>query len=174
MCRANSHAKDRCGSVSCGGETEARGQPSVPFSLCRSATTLRIFPVGCYGYVHACREQRRSDNPTLWVVTTTGDQSCRMSHRTSKCERKSGLRSLPAPAYAASWPLVAKIARPKIARPVSTAGENPPGVPFAGRRNRALVLGSSVSTLRFGVASCMRPSWKHSSLGRQELKRTLP
>ena len=78
------------------GETEARAQPSVPFSLCRSATTLRIVPVGCYGYVHACREQRRSDNPTLWVVTTTGDQSCRMSHRTSKCERKSGLRSLPA------------------------------------------------------------------------------
>ena len=75
-----------------------------------------------------------------------------MSHRTSKCERKSGLRSLPAPAYAASWPLVAKIARPKIARPVSTAGENPPGVLFAGRRNRALVFGSSVSTLRFGVA----------------------
>ena len=134
------------------GETEARAQPSVPFSLCRSATTLRIFPVGCYGYVHACREQRRSDNPTLWVVTTTGDQSCRMSHRTSKCERKSGLRSLPAPAYAASWPLVAKIARPKIARPVSTAGENPPGVLFAGRRNRALVFGSSVSPLRFGEA----------------------
>ena len=38
------------------GETEARGQLSVPFSLCRSATTLQIFPVGCYGYVHACRE----------------------------------------------------------------------------------------------------------------------
>ena len=102
--------------------------------------------------MHAYRERRRSDNPTLWVVTTTGDQSCRMSHRTSKCERKSGLRSLPAPAYAASWPLVAKIARPKIARPVSTAGENPPGVLFAGRRNRALVFGSSVSPLRFGVA----------------------
>ena len=80
------------------GETEARAQPSVPFSLCRSATTLRIFPVGCYGYVHACREQRRSDNPTLWVVTTTGDQSCRMSHVMSKSERKSGLRPLSAPA----------------------------------------------------------------------------
>ena len=48
--------------------------------------------------MRAYRERRRSDNPTLWVVTTTGDQSCRMSHVMSKSERKSGLRALPAPA----------------------------------------------------------------------------
>ena len=49
--------------------------------------------------MHACCERRRSNNPTLWVVTTTGDQGCRTPHRTSTCERKSGLRALLAHAY---------------------------------------------------------------------------
>ena len=61
--------------------------------------------------MRAYRERRRSDNPTLWVVTTTGDQHCRKLHGMSKYERNSGLRALPAyaPALkAASKTLLAK------------------------------------------------------------------
>ena len=46
--------------------------------------------------MHAFRERTRSHNPTLWVVTTTGDQHCRALHGMSKRERNGGLRALPA------------------------------------------------------------------------------
>ena len=61
--------------------------------------------------MHALCERTRSHNPTLWVVTTTGDQHCRTLHGMSKYERNSGLRALPAyaPALkAASKKLLAK------------------------------------------------------------------
>ena len=61
--------------------------------------------------MHAVCERTRSHNPTLWVVTTTGDQHCRELHGMSKCERNSGLRALPAHApalKAASKTLLAK------------------------------------------------------------------
>ena len=50
--------------------------------------------------MHSLCERTRSHNPTLWVVTTTGDQHCRKLHGMSKCERNSGLRALPAHAPA--------------------------------------------------------------------------
>ena len=61
--------------------------------------------------MHALCERTRSHNPTLWVVTTTGDQHCRALHGTSKRERNSGLSALPAHApalKAASKTLLAK------------------------------------------------------------------
>ena len=61
--------------------------------------------------MHAFRERTRSHNPTLWVVTTTGDQHCRTLHGMSKYERNGGLRALPAHApalKAASKKLLAK------------------------------------------------------------------
>ena len=61
--------------------------------------------------MHALCERTRSHNPTLWVVTTTGDQHCRALHGMSKRERNSGLRALPAHApalKAASKKLLAK------------------------------------------------------------------
>ena len=58
--------------------------------------------------MHAFRERTRSHNPTLWVVTTTGDQHCRALHGTSKRERNSGLRALPAHAPALKPPRKAR------------------------------------------------------------------
>ena len=58
--------------------------------------------------MHAFRERTRSHNPTLWVVTTTGDQHCRALHGMSKRERNSGLRALPAHAPALKPPRKAR------------------------------------------------------------------
>ena len=58
--------------------------------------------------MHALCERKRSHNPTLWVVTTTGDQHCRALHGTSKRERNSGLRALPAHAPALKPPRKAR------------------------------------------------------------------
>ena len=58
--------------------------------------------------MHALCERTCSHNPTLWVVTTTGDQHCRALHGTSKRERNSGLRALPAHAPALKPPRKAR------------------------------------------------------------------
>ena len=58
--------------------------------------------------MHALCERTRSHNPTLWVVTTTGDQHCRALHGMSKRERNSGLRALPAHAPALKPPRKAR------------------------------------------------------------------
>ena len=58
--------------------------------------------------MHSLCERTRSHNPTLWVVTTTGDQHCRALHGMSKRERNSGLRALPAHAPALKPPRKAR------------------------------------------------------------------